>query len=61
MAISVVLDESDPLVLRVVVDHVSITVDDLEAAVDFYDAVLGALGYYSAFVLDPAGVERSRP
>jgi len=31
--------------LRLVLDHVSITVDDLEAAVDFYDAVLGALGH----------------
>jgi len=28
-----------------VLDHVSITVDDLAAAVDFYDAALGALGH----------------
>jgi catechol 2,3-dioxygenase-like lactoylglutathione lyase family enzyme len=37
-----------------VLDHVSITVDDLDAAVAFYDAVLGALGHARVYRTDTA-------
>lgn len=35
-------------------DHVSITVDDLDAAVRFYDAVLGELGHERVSLTDTA-------
>ncbi|WP_037076103.1 VOC family protein [Pseudonocardia spinosispora] len=35
-------------------DHVSITVDDLEAAVRFYDAVMGVLGHDRVHLTDKA-------
>jgi catechol 2,3-dioxygenase-like lactoylglutathione lyase family enzyme len=37
-----------------VLDHVSIIVDDLDAAITFYDAVLGALGHARVYRTDTA-------
>lgn len=36
------------------IDHVSITVNDLDAAVSFYDAVLGALGHHRVSLTESA-------